>query len=94
MILKALLFINLLGYAFIASQAFFYLLAMANAQRHLRAPAYVELRNLLDKKSQCKVQNSVLHGARDQSIGLRAHCPQHGQPAVHDIRHCLHSLVH
>ena len=47
--MKALLFINLLGYAFIASQAFFYLLAMANAQRHLRAPAYVELRNLLDK---------------------------------------------
>src|SRR5215203_1189619 len=49
MILNALIFINLLGFAFIAGQAFFYLLAMGNAQRNLRAPAYVELRNLLDR---------------------------------------------
>jgi hypothetical protein len=48
--LKVLLFINLLGYAFIASQAFFYLLAMAGAQKNLKAPAYVELRNLLDTR--------------------------------------------
>ena len=47
--MKALIFINLLGYAFIAGQAFFYLLAMGNAQKNLKAPAYIELRNLLDK---------------------------------------------
>jgi hypothetical protein len=50
MMLKGLIFINLLGYAFITAQAFFYLLAMTSAQRNLRAPAYVELRNLLDKQ--------------------------------------------
>jgi uncharacterized membrane protein len=49
MMLKTLIFINLLGYAVIAGQAFFYMLAMANAQKNLKAPAYVELRNLLDR---------------------------------------------
>jgi hypothetical protein len=48
--LQALMFINLLGYAFIASQAFFYLLAMTSVQRDLTAPAYIEFRNLIDAK--------------------------------------------
>lgn len=46
--LQLLMLINLLGFAFIASQAFFYLLAMEKAQKGLKAPAYIELRNLLD----------------------------------------------
>jgi len=50
MMLKGLIFINLLGFAFITGQALFYLLAMAGAQKNLRAPAYVELRNLLDTR--------------------------------------------
>lgn len=50
MMLKGLIFINLLGFAFITGQALFYLLAMYGAQKNLRAPAYVELRNLLDSR--------------------------------------------
>lgn len=50
MMLKSLIFINLLGFAFITGQALFYLLAMYGAQKNLRAAAYVELRNLLDTR--------------------------------------------
>lgn len=46
--LKFVILINLLAYGFIVSQAFFYLLALGNATRKLNAPAYVELRILLD----------------------------------------------
>jgi uncharacterized membrane protein len=49
MMLKIFMLINLLGYAVIAGQAFFYLVAMSNAQKNLQGPAYVELRNLLDR---------------------------------------------
>jgi len=51
--------INLLGYAFVVSQPFFYLLAMSNAQKNLRGPAYVELRNLLD--SNLMVKNRIVY---------------------------------
>lgn len=50
MMLKSLVFINLLGFAFITGQALFYLLGMYGAQKNLRAPAYVEIRNLLDSR--------------------------------------------
>ena len=45
MMLNLLTLINLLGYAFVVSQPLFYLLAMADAQKRLQAPAYVELRH-------------------------------------------------
>jgi hypothetical protein len=57
--LQLLVMINLLGYAFVVSQPFFYLLAMSNAQKNLNAPAYVELRNLLD--SNLMVKNRIVY---------------------------------
>jgi len=61
MILKLLLLLNLVGYAFVVCQPFFYLLAMSNAQKNLQAPAYVELRNLLD--SNLMVYNRIVYYA-------------------------------
>lgn len=49
MYLKLLLFVNLVGFALIASQPLFYLLALSDSQKKLAAPAYIELRKLLDK---------------------------------------------
>ncbi|HEY0679540.1 MAG TPA: hypothetical protein VGD17_14750 [Chitinophagaceae bacterium] len=54
MLLKTFMLINLLGFSFIVSQAFFYLLALGNAQKNLQAPAYVELRNLIDRNLMTK----------------------------------------
>jgi uncharacterized membrane protein len=61
MMLKLLMLINLLGYAFVVSQPLFYLLAMGDAQKRLQAPAYVELRNLLD--SNLMVKNRIVYYA-------------------------------
>lgn len=47
--INILLFINLLLYAVIASQSFIYMIALANVQKNLSAPGYIELRHLLDK---------------------------------------------
>jgi hypothetical protein len=49
---KILVLLNLVGFAFIVSQSLFYLLALTNAQKSLQAPAYIELRKLLDKNLQ------------------------------------------
>jgi hypothetical protein len=53
---KILILLNLIGFAFVASQPLFYLLALANAQKSLRAPSYIELRQLLDKNLQISLR--------------------------------------
>ena len=52
MYIKILLLLNLIGFAFVVSQPFFYLLALSNAQKNLEAPSYIELRQQLDKNLQ------------------------------------------
>lgn len=52
MYIKILLLLNLIGFAFVVSQPFFYLLALSNAQKSLDAPSYIELRKQLDKNLQ------------------------------------------
>ena len=49
---KMLILLNLAAFAFVASQPLFYLLALGNAQKDLRASSYIELRQLLDKHLQ------------------------------------------
>lgn len=56
MYLKFLIFLNLIGFALIASQPLFYLLALADSQKKLRATAYIELRKLLDKNLRTKLK--------------------------------------
>lgn len=56
MYLKVLLLLNLIGFAIIASQPLFYLLALADSQKKLRATAYIELRKLLDKNLRLKLR--------------------------------------
>jgi uncharacterized membrane protein len=46
---KILLLANLMAFAFVASQPMFYLMALGQAQKNLRATAYIELRKQLDK---------------------------------------------
>ena len=48
--------LNLIGFAAIASQPLFYLLALTDSQKKLRAPAYIELRKLLDKNLRVKLK--------------------------------------
>lgn len=54
--LKLLLFLNLIGFATIASQPLFYLLALADSQKQLGPPSYIELRKLLDEKLRVRLQ--------------------------------------
>jgi uncharacterized membrane protein len=56
MYLKILMLINLIGFACIASQPLFYLLALADSQKKLVAPSYIELRKLLDKNLRIPLQ--------------------------------------
>src|SRR5215203_5679591 len=56
MFLKLLMLLSLLGFALIVSQPLFYLLALADSQKKLPAPAYIELRKLLDKNGKAKLQ--------------------------------------
>ncbi len=53
---KILMLLNLVGFAFVASQPLFYLLALAKAQKSLQAAAYIELRQLLDKNLQVSLR--------------------------------------
>lgn len=48
MLIKITLFITLIGYAFVISQSFFYVLAMTHASKKMKAPAYIETRQLID----------------------------------------------
>jgi hypothetical protein len=48
MIQHIIQFIDLLTYAFVASQAMFYLLAMSKAVKKMRPGSFIELGNLLD----------------------------------------------
>lgn len=70
MYLKVLIFLNLIGFALIASQPLFYLLALADSQKKLRATAYIELRKLLDKNLRVKL--SALYYSTLLSIVLLA----------------------
>jgi uncharacterized membrane protein len=54
--LKFLILLNLIGFAFIASQPLFYLLALTDSQKKLAASSYIELRKLLDKNLKVKLQ--------------------------------------
>ena len=56
MFVKLVQLVDLLAYAFVASQAFFYLLAMSKAQKNLGPSSYTELRNLLDKNLQISLR--------------------------------------
>ena len=49
MYIKILVLVNLMAFAFLASQPLFYLMAFSQAQKSLRATAYIELRKSLDK---------------------------------------------
>ena len=46
---KLLLLLNLMAFAFVASQPLFYMMAFSQTQKNLRATAYIELRKQLDK---------------------------------------------
>lgn len=52
--LKIILLINLIAYSFMVSQSFFYIIAMSNTLSNLQAPAYIELRHLIDKNFRAK----------------------------------------
>lgn len=56
MYLKFLILLNLIGFALIASQPLFYLLALTDSQKNLRATSYIELRKLLDKNLKVKLK--------------------------------------
>ena len=49
MYIKILVLVNLMAFAFLASQPLFYLMAFSEAQKSLRATAYIELRKQLDR---------------------------------------------
>lgn len=62
MIIKLLLFFNLLTYAVIVSQSFMYMIALRNVQERLEAPAYIELRKLLDENFMAKFKTVMYAG--------------------------------
>jgi uncharacterized membrane protein len=47
--LKILLLLNLFVYAVVVGQSFLYIVALRNVQESMEAPAYIELRKLLDR---------------------------------------------
>ncbi len=51
-------FLDLAVYAFIASQAMFYLLGMEKAVKETGPKSFIEFKNLLDSKLQCKLPRS------------------------------------
>jgi hypothetical protein len=56
MIIKITLFINLLMYAFVISQSFFYILAMSGTMKKMQAATYIETRNLLTERLKAPLQ--------------------------------------
>jgi uncharacterized membrane protein len=52
--LKIVLLLNLIAYSFMVSQSFFYIIAMSNTLVNLQAPAYIQLRHLMDKNFKAK----------------------------------------
>ena len=52
MLIKITLFLTLVGYAFVISQSFFYVLAMSDATKKMQAAAYIETRKLIDHELQ------------------------------------------
>ena len=73
MIIKITLFINLLMYAFVISQSFFYILAMSGTMKKMQAATYIETRNLLTEKLKAPLQ-IVYYLALATSILLVAFC--------------------
>jgi hypothetical protein len=56
MIQHIIQFLDLAAYAFIASQAMFYLLAMSKTVKEMRPESFVEFKNLLDSKLQISLR--------------------------------------
>lgn len=56
MIQPIIQFLDLAAYAFISSQAMFYLLAMSKTAKEMRPESFVEFRNLLDSKLQISLR--------------------------------------
>jgi hypothetical protein len=71
MIIKVTLFITLAMYAVIASQSFFYMLALSNATKKMQAVAYIETRKLIDAELQFKL-SLVYYAALCSSLLLTA----------------------
>ena len=69
MLIKIVLFINLLSYAVIVSQSFMYILALKNTQLALRAPGYIEMRQLIDMNMRSRFRY-VLYLALAGSLAL------------------------
>ena len=55
MYIKILILLNLVAFAFVASQPLFYLLALSKTQNNLQASSYIELRQRLDKALQLRL---------------------------------------
>ncbi|MBL7742090.1 MAG: hypothetical protein JNN00_01325 [Chitinophagaceae bacterium] len=73
MAIKITLFITLVLYAVVISQAFFYLLAMSNVTKNLQPAAYIESRHLLDKNLQ-QTLKTVYYLTLSSSILLVSFC--------------------
>ena len=69
MLIKIVSFINLLAYAIVVSQSFMYILALKNTQLALRAPSYIEVRQLIDKNMRSSFKY-VLYLALASSVAL------------------------
>ncbi len=50
MLIKITLFITLVCYSIISSQSFFYMLALSGATKRMKAPTYIEIRQLVDRE--------------------------------------------
>ena len=71
--IKITLFITLLLYAFVISQSFFYILAMANVLKNMQPATYIESRKLLDKSLRTSLP-IVYYLALIASFALVAFC--------------------
>ena len=71
--IKITLFITLLLYAFIISQSFFYILAMAGTMKKMQAETYIETRNLLTQKLEIPLQ-VIYYASLGSSLLLAAFC--------------------
>jgi uncharacterized membrane protein len=87
MYLKVLIFLNLVGFTLIASQPLFYLLALADSQKKLRATAYIELRKLLDKNLRVKLR--ALYYSTLVSAVLLAIATFSTKAPIHFITACI-----
>jgi len=71
--IKIALFINLLLYAFVISQSFFYILGLTAATRNMQVNTYIESRKLLDQRLS-KSLSSVYYLALISGIALTTFC--------------------